>query len=36
MLVAAFSGKDATMGAYREAVKQRYRLYSYGDAMAIV
>jgi S-adenosylmethionine:tRNA ribosyltransferase-isomerase len=36
MLVAAFAGKDATMGAYREAVKQRYRLYSYGDAMAIV
>ena len=36
MLVAAFAGYEATMAAYREAVTQRYRLYSYGDAMAIV
>jgi S-adenosylmethionine:tRNA ribosyltransferase-isomerase len=36
MLVAAFAGYDATMAAYREAVAQRYRLYSYGDAMAIL
>ena len=36
MLVAAFAGYDHTMTAYREAVAQRYRLYSYGDAMAIV
>jgi len=36
MLVAAFAGYDAAMNAYREAVKERYRLYSYGDAMAIV
>jgi S-adenosylmethionine:tRNA ribosyltransferase-isomerase len=36
MLVAAFAGYDLTMKAYREAVDQGYRFYSYGDAMAIV
>jgi S-adenosylmethionine:tRNA ribosyltransferase-isomerase len=36
MLVAAFAGYENTMKAYREAVKERYRFYSYGDAMAIV
>jgi S-adenosylmethionine:tRNA ribosyltransferase-isomerase len=36
MLVSAFAGYDATMAAYAEAVRARYRLYSYGDAMAIV
>jgi S-adenosylmethionine:tRNA ribosyltransferase-isomerase len=35
MLVAAFAGYETTMAAYREAVRERYRLYSYGDAMAI-
>jgi S-adenosylmethionine:tRNA ribosyltransferase-isomerase len=35
MLVSAFAGHDRTMAAYREAVRQRYRFYSYGDAMAI-
>lgn len=33
MLVSAFGGFDKVMHAYREAVKQAYRFYSYGDAM---
>ncbi len=36
MLVAAFAGYAHTMAAYREAVRERYRLFSYGDAMAIL
>ena len=36
MLACAFGGFDAVMTAYREAVREEYRFYSYGDAMAIV
>ncbi len=36
MLVAAFAGYELTMAAYRHAVDQRYRFYSYGDAMCIL
>lgn len=36
MLVCAFGGFDHVMNAYRAAVSKRYRLYSYGDAMAII
>lgn len=35
MLVAAFGGHEGVMSAYREAVKERYRFFSYGDAMFI-
>jgi S-adenosylmethionine:tRNA ribosyltransferase-isomerase len=35
MLVAAFAGLDRIQAAYREAVAQRYRFFSYGDAMLI-
>ena len=36
MLVAAFVGRDFILDAYRKAIRQRYRFYSYGDAMLIV
>lgn len=36
MLVAAFAGYDLIMDAYREAVSQRYRFFSYGDSMLIL
>lgn len=35
MLVCAFSGKDNSLRAYRHAVAQRYRFYSYGDCMFV-
>jgi S-adenosylmethionine:tRNA ribosyltransferase-isomerase len=35
MLVSAFAGKDRTLAAYKHAVEQRYRFYSYGDCMFI-
>jgi len=36
MLVSAFGGYDLIMKAYKEAVKERYRFFSYGDAMFII
>ncbi len=36
MLVSAFVGREQTLAAYRSAVRERYRFYSYGDAMFIV
>lgn len=35
MLVSALAGKDNVMAAYREAVENRYRFFSFGDAMFI-
>ena len=36
MMVSAFAGYDFMMEAYNEAVKEKYRFYSYGDAMLIL
>ena len=36
MMVSAFAGYDFMMQAYNEAVKEKYRFYSYGDAMLIL
>jgi S-adenosylmethionine:tRNA ribosyltransferase-isomerase len=36
LLVCAFAGKDLVLAAYRHAVEERYRFYSYGDCMLIL
>jgi S-adenosylmethionine:tRNA ribosyltransferase-isomerase len=36
MLVSAFAGRDLIFKAYREAIQERYRFYSFGDAMLIL
>ncbi len=36
MLVSAFAGRDRVMNAYEQAVKEKYRFFSFGDAMTIL
>ena len=36
MLVSAFAGREAVLAAYREAVEEKYRFFSFGDAMLIL
>jgi S-adenosylmethionine:tRNA ribosyltransferase-isomerase len=36
MLVSAFAGREFILDAYRAAIKEKYRFYSYGDAMMII
>ena len=36
MLVSAFAGREFLLRAYREAIGERYRFYSYGDCMLIL
>ena len=36
IMIAAFGGLDLIMEAYQEAIKEKYRFYSYGDAMLII
>ena len=36
MLVSALAGKEHVMQAYEEAVKERYRFFSFGDAMLVI
>jgi S-adenosylmethionine:tRNA ribosyltransferase-isomerase len=35
MLVCAFGGAEPVLAAYRVAIDERYRFYSYGDAMLL-
>ena len=36
MLISAFAGKDRILSAYETAVKERYRFFSFGDAMILL
>jgi S-adenosylmethionine:tRNA ribosyltransferase-isomerase len=36
LLVSAFAGRSEILSAYREAIRERYRFFSYGDAMLIL
>ena len=36
MLVSAFAGKEHILAAYEEAVKEKYRFFSFGDAMILI
>jgi S-adenosylmethionine:tRNA ribosyltransferase-isomerase len=36
MLVSAFAGREFMLDCYREAIRQQYRFFSYGDCMLIL
>jgi len=36
MLVSAFAGRERVLAAYQEAIKEKYRFFSYGDAMLVL
>ena len=36
MLVSAFAGRDETLSLYEEAVREKYRFFSFGDAMLLL
>jgi S-adenosylmethionine:tRNA ribosyltransferase-isomerase len=36
ILVSAFAGRELVLNAYREAVKSKFRFYSYGDCMFVI
>jgi S-adenosylmethionine:tRNA ribosyltransferase-isomerase len=36
LMVSALAGRERILGAYREAVVERYRFFSFGDAMLIL
>ena len=36
MLVSAFAGKENVLSAYETAVKEKYRFFSFGDAMILI
>ena len=36
MLVSAFAGRENVLSAYKEAVEEKYRFFSFGDAMLII
>jgi S-adenosylmethionine:tRNA ribosyltransferase-isomerase len=35
MLVSAFAGREKTLAAYHHAIEERYRFFSFGDAMFV-